>query len=36
VLLNIKCMFWFSIQLLSATFLIWRTELDMIKIVYWT
>ena len=34
-LLNTKCVFWFSLQLLSETFLIlWRTERDMIKNVY--
>jgi hypothetical protein len=33
--LNTKCVFWFSVQLLSETFLILRrTERDMIKIVY--
>ena len=35
-LLNIKCVFWFSVQLLSETFLIVRrNERDMIKYVYW-
>jgi len=34
-LLNPKCVFWFSVQLLSETFLIVRwTERDMIKNVY--
>ena len=34
-LLNIKCVFWFSLQLLSETFLIARgTERDMIKYTY--
>ena len=34
-LLNIKCVFWFSLQLLSETFLIIRkNERDMIKNVY--
>jgi len=34
-LLNTKCVFWFSVQLLSETFLILRrTERDMIKNVY--
>jgi hypothetical protein len=34
-LLNTKCVFWFSLQLLSETFLILRrTERDMIKNVY--
>ena len=32
MLLNTKCVFWFSLQLLSETFLILRrTERDMIK-----
>jgi len=36
ILLIIKCVFWFSIQLLSETFLIlWRTKRDVIKNVYW-
>jgi len=35
-LLNIKCVFGFSVQLLSETFLILRrTERDMIKNVNW-
>jgi hypothetical protein len=35
MLLNIKCVFWFSLQLLSETFLILRrTERGMIKNVY--
>ena len=35
-LLNIKCVFRFSLQLLSETFLIIRgTEREMIKNVYW-
>ena len=35
-LLNTKCVFWFSLQLLSETFLILRrNERDMIKNVYW-
>ena len=34
---NIKCVFWFSLQLLSETFLILRrTERDMIVNVYWS
>ena len=34
-LLNTKCVFWFSLQLLYVTFLILRrTERDMIKTVY--
>ena len=34
--LNTKCVFWFSVQLLSETFLILkRTERDVIKIVIW-
>ena len=34
-ILNTKCVFWFSLQLLSATFLIiWRTERDMVKNLY--
>ena len=34
-LLNTKCVFWFSVQLLSETFLILRrTERDIIKNVY--
>ena len=33
---NTKCAFWFSVQLLSETFLILRrTERDMTKNVYW-
>jgi hypothetical protein len=36
-LLNMKCVFWFSLQLLSETFLnIRRTERDMIGTVYWS
>ena len=36
-LLSIKCVFWFSLQLLSETFLILRkNEQYMIKSVYWT
>jgi len=35
-LLNKKCVFWFSVQLMSETFLILRTtERDMIINVYW-
>jgi len=34
--LNIKCAFWFLLQLLPETFLILRTEQDMIKNVYWS
>ena len=36
-LMNIKCVFWFSLQLLSETFLILRrNERDVIKIyIYW-
>ena len=34
--LNTKCVFWFSLQLASETFLILRrTERDMIKYAYW-
>ena len=37
MLLNTKCVFWFSLQLLSETFLIpRRTERDVIKNVYWS
>jgi hypothetical protein len=36
-LLNTKCAFWFSLQILPATFLIIRiTERDIIKNVYWS
>ena len=36
-LLNIKCAFWFSLQLLVAIFLILgRNERDMIKNAYWS
>jgi len=36
-LLNIKCVFWFSLQILSETFFtLTRTEGDMIKYVYWS
>ena len=36
VLLNIKCVFWFSLQLLTEIFLILgRTEEDMIKNMHW-
>ena len=36
-LLNTKCLFWFSLQPLSETFLILRTtEWDMIENVYWS
>ena len=36
-LLNIMCGFWFSLQLLSETFLVLRrTERHMIKNVYWS
>ena len=36
-LLNTKCVFWFSVQLLSETFLILRrNERDMIKNVFWS
>jgi hypothetical protein len=36
-LLNRKCVFWFSLQLLSETFLILeRTERDMNKNVHWS
>jgi len=36
-LLNIKCVFWFSLQFLSETFFILkRTERDIIKNVYWS
>ena len=35
-LLNIKCVFWFSLQLLSETFLVLRRiQRDMVKNVYW-
>ena len=33
---DIKCVFWFSLQLLSETFLILRTEREVIKNVYWS
>ena len=37
MLFRTKCVFWFSLQLLSETFLIIRrTERDMIKNVYWS
>ena len=37
MLLNTKCVFWFSLQLLSETFLILRrTERDMIKNLNWS
>jgi len=36
-LLNTKCVFWFSLQFLSETFLILRrTERDIIKNVFWS
>jgi len=36
-LLSIKCVFWFSLKLLSETFLILRrTDRDMIEYVYWS
>ena len=36
-ILNTKCVFWFSLQPLSETFLILRrTELHIIKNVYWS
>ena len=36
MLLNTKCVFWFSLQLFSVTFLVRRiTERGMIKNVYW-
>jgi hypothetical protein len=35
-LLNMECVFCFSVQRLSETFLILRTGLDMIKNVYWS
>jgi hypothetical protein len=35
-LLNIKCVVWFSLQLLSETFLIVRSEWDNDKNVYWS
>ena len=36
-LLNIKCVFWFSLQLLPETFLILRrNERDMMKNVHWS
>ena len=35
-LLNIKCIFWVSLQTLFETFRILRTEKDMIKNVYWS
>ena len=35
-LVNTKCVFWFSLQLLSETFVILRrSERDMVKNVYW-
>jgi len=37
MLLNIKCVFWFSLQILYETFFIPRkTDRDMIKNVYWS
>jgi hypothetical protein len=36
MLLNIKCVFWFSLQVLSETFLIGKTEWVMIINVYWS
>jgi hypothetical protein len=35
-LLNIQRVFWFSLQILSETFLILRTEPDKIRNVYWS
>jgi len=36
LLLNIKCVYWFSEQLLFETFLILRRiERDMVKDIYW-
>ena len=35
-LLDIKCPFLFSLQLLSETFLILRSEKDMITNIYWS
>jgi hypothetical protein len=36
-LLNLKCVFWFSLQLLSVTFLmVRRTERSTIRNVYWS
>ena len=36
-LMNIKCVFWFSLQLLSETLLILRrTDRGVIKNVYWS
>jgi hypothetical protein len=36
-LLNVKCVFWYSLQIWSEIFLILRrNERDMIKIVYWS
>jgi hypothetical protein len=36
-LLNMKCVFWFSLRFLSETFLILRRiERDMVKTVYWS
>ena len=35
-ILSIKRVFWFSLQLSSATFFVLRTEWDMIKNVYWS
>jgi hypothetical protein len=34
--LNIKCVFWFSLQFLPETFLILRTEQDIIKYINWS
>jgi hypothetical protein len=36
--LNIKCVFWFSLQLLTETFffILTRTERDIIENVYWS
>ena len=34
---NVKCVFWFSLQLLSETFLILRrNERDVTKNIYWS
>jgi hypothetical protein len=34
--LNIKCVFWYSLPFLPETFVIIRTEWDMIKNVFWS
>jgi len=36
VLLNVKCVFWFSLRLSEIRLILSRTEQDMIKNVYWS